>query len=60
MNALVWSLGTLLLAFLISAQKARRLPRKIWPRSQNGNEIGIALKANGAEAANGLTPDTSS
>jgi hypothetical protein len=32
MLAFAWSLGTLLLAFLISAQKARWLPRRIWPR----------------------------
>jgi hypothetical protein len=41
MTAFVWSLGTLLLACLISAQKARWLPRRIFPWRNDGNGTAI-------------------
>jgi hypothetical protein len=59
MLAFAWSLGTLLLAFLISAQKARWLPRRIWPRWRNGSGIPVALKTDAARA-NGLSTDAPS
>jgi hypothetical protein len=58
-TAFAWSLGTLLLAFLISAQKARWLPRRMWPRWRNGNGMGLVLKPN-AGPTNGLSPDAHS
>jgi hypothetical protein len=59
MTALAWSSGTLLLALLISAQKARWLPRKMWPGWRNGTGIETALKNNGG-TANGLSADAPS
>jgi hypothetical protein len=58
MTAFVWSLGMLLLAFLISAQKARWLPRRMSPGSPNGNGDGTALAVDPPKPANGLTPET--
>ncbi|HEV3301375.1 MAG TPA: hypothetical protein VG055_17115 [Planctomycetaceae bacterium] len=58
MTAFVWSSGALLLALLISAQKARWLPRRIWPRWRNGNGIEVGLKPDGT--ANGLSADAPS
>jgi hypothetical protein len=57
MTAFLWSSGALLLGLLISAQKARWLPRRIWPRWRNGNRIEV-LKPDGA--ANGLSADAPS
>ena len=37
MMALVWSMGTLLLAFLISAHKANWIPKQIIPYRHNGD-----------------------
>jgi hypothetical protein len=45
LTAFVWSLGMLLLAFLISAEKARWLPRKIWPWRHNGNGTGVVVRS---------------
>jgi len=59
MAAFVWSLGMLLLAFLISAQKARWLPRKLWPWRHNGNGTGTVLRTDKPNPANGLSPDAS-
>jgi hypothetical protein len=58
MTAFTWSSGTLLLALLISAQKARWLPRRMWPRWRNGNGIEVVLKP--GAAANGLSADAPS
>jgi hypothetical protein len=58
MTAFLWSSGALLLALLISAQKARWLPRRIWPRWHNGNGIEVVPKPDGA--ANGLSADAPS
>jgi hypothetical protein len=58
MTAFVWSSGALLLALLISAQKARWLPRKIWPRWRNGNGIEAVLKHDAA--TDGLSADAPS
>ena len=60
MTAFAWSLGMLLLAFLISAQKARWLPWRIFPGSPNGNGHGSALAVEPPKPANGLTPDVTS
>jgi hypothetical protein len=57
-TAFLWSSGALLLALLISAQKARWLPRRIWPRWRNGNGIEVVLKPDAA--ANGLSADAPS
>jgi hypothetical protein len=57
MTAFVWSLGMLLLAFLISAQKARWLPRRMVPRSPNGNGDRAALAVDPPKPADGLTPE---
>ncbi len=57
MTAFVWSLGMLLLAFLISAQKARWLPRRIFPGSPNGNVDGKVLAVDPPKPANGLSPE---
>lgn len=56
-TAFVWSLGTLLLAFLISAQKARWLPRRIFPWSPNGNGKGMPLAVEPPKPTNGLSAD---
>jgi hypothetical protein len=56
MTAFAWSSGALLLALLISAQKARWLPRKMWPRWHHGNEIGIVPNNSGG-VANGFSAD---
>jgi len=58
MTAFLWSSGALLLALLISAQKARWLPRKIWPRWRNGNGIEVVLKPDAP--ATGLSADAPS
>jgi hypothetical protein len=60
MAAFVWSLGMLLLAFLISATKARWLPRKIWPWARNGNGTGIVLGTDKSNPTSGLSTDASS
>lgn len=52
-TAFVWSLGTLLLAFLISARKARWLPQKLWPSWNNGNGIGMVHQSDHTKSANG-------
>jgi hypothetical protein len=57
MTAFLWSLGTLLLAFLISAQKARWLPRRLLPWWHNGNGKPIPLGAESPKPVNGLSPD---
>ena len=57
MTAFVWSLGMLLLAFLISRQKARWLPRRMFPGSPNGNGDGTAIAVDPPKPANGLTPE---
>jgi hypothetical protein len=56
MLAFAWSLGALLLGFLISAQKARWLPPRLWP-SRNGK--GLVIKTE-AGPPNGLSPDAPS
>jgi hypothetical protein len=58
MTAFLWNSGALLLALLISAQKARWLLRRIWPRWRNGNGIEVVLKP--GAAANGLSADAPS
>jgi ABC-type spermidine/putrescine transport system permease subunit II len=58
MIAFAWSFGALLVALLISAQKASWLPRKMWPRWRNGNGEALAVEPNAA--ANGLSADASS
>jgi hypothetical protein len=58
-TAFLWSLGTLLLAFLISAQKAHWLPRKMWPW-RNGNGRTTAPPTEPPKPANGLSMDVSS
>jgi hypothetical protein len=58
MIAFAWSFGALLVALLISAQKASWLPRKMWPRWRNGGDGALAVKPN--DAANGLSADVSS
>jgi len=60
MTAFVWSLGMLLLAFLISAQKARWLPRKIFPWRTNGNGMSVVPRSDGPKPAEGLSPDLTS
>jgi hypothetical protein len=57
MTAFVWSLGMLLLAFLISAQKARWLPRRMFFGSANGNGGRAALADDPPKPANSLTPE---
>jgi|GEM_PF-743410 len=59
MIAFAWSFGALLVALLISAQKASWLPRKMWPRWRNASGETLPVKPNGA-AANGLSADASS
>ncbi|HET6326085.1 MAG TPA: hypothetical protein VFG04_15515 [Planctomycetaceae bacterium] len=59
MLAFAWSLGALLLGFLISAQKARWLPRRLWPRWGNGKRVGLPLTTEPA-SANGSSPDAPS
>jgi hypothetical protein len=59
MTAFAWSSGTLLLALLISAQKARWLPRRLWPRWPGGDGIGMTLEGD-ARGANGLSADAPS
>jgi hypothetical protein len=56
-TAFTWSLGTLLLAFLISAQKAHWLPRRIFPWLSNGNGKGMTLAVEPPKPVNGLSPD---
>ncbi len=55
--AFAWSFGTLLVALLISAQKARWLPRKMWPRWRNGHARTVEIKP--SATTNGLSAEGS-
>ncbi|MEX2286509.1 MAG: hypothetical protein WD648_05415, partial [Planctomycetaceae bacterium] len=61
LTAFSWSLGALLLAFLISAHKARWLPRRLlpgWSNGHNGNGSQKTSPPAAPPVTNGLSSDT--
>jgi hypothetical protein len=55
MTAFVWSLGTLVVAFLISVRKARWVPRRLSPEGSSGHQTGVVLTPPPPNPASGLS-----